>query len=89
MNKLQMTSLNDQQQPPTSRGPHIYVPSKKFPEFQMSHHPRNYLQLQNHRSKSWLATEDSLKQFHDPTPRIKIKAHSYNISVFFKEPKIS
>ena len=42
--------------------------------------------LQNHASDrvsatSWSATVDSPKQPHIPTPGIKMKAHSYNISI--------
>ena len=83
------------QQSPTTplSGCSIYIPAEKFPEFPTSHSCRNYLQL----AKPCLC--ESMRQIRVicyrqseaapiPTPGVKTKTHSYNISVFFKETKI-
>ena len=87
LNKLQQTN-----NPTTSQGPSIYIPSKKSPEFQMSHNHRNYLQL----AKPHLC--QSMRQIivsccgqseaaPYPTPGIKTKTYSHNITGFLKKPK--
>jgi hypothetical protein len=76
-----------------SWGLSIHIPCEKFPEFQMSLNCRNYLHL----AKS--CPYQSMRQIivsccgqseavPYPTPGIKAKTYSYDISVFLKESKM-
>lgn len=73
--------------------PCIYASSGNFPEFQRLHNCRKLSAVvkttlllahwASHSQLLWIT-----KQPHTPTPGIKTKAQSYNISVFSKETKI-
>lgn len=86
--KPQPTTTNHQPTiHPNSWHPSIYIPSEESPGFQMSDTCRNQLQLE--KSRPCQSTRQIIvsccgqaEAAPCPTPHIKTKPHSYNISVF-------
>ena len=101
LNKPQSTATN-QQEPTTTNYKHplpkpswvlaFICPLKSPKNSKRQTITETIYSWQNHASaraggKSQSAAVDSLKQPRIPTPGIKMKTHSYNISVFLKKPK--